>query len=320
MLICSLMFVLALCSFATAESDLPEHGHGITGHADLLYWQAHRDGLEVAEFQKTNYTGGAYQSGSDSLELPRETGLRAGLGYRFASGWEAGWNYTSYFASAESEINQADIGPTEVLHPASSIFAPPSNVTAVQGMGNLRFNAHDVEVSRWLPIDQSLDLRLFGGFRWAMIDQDFQNHYQYIYTGGQFPTTIDNQIENPLSMNGHGIRLGLESQWLMFGGVKLFGRGAGSVLAGNFHERILETSPFNNGLPGPAILNENSSSFTRAVPVLEAALGASMECGPWEVSGGYELNTWFNLGGRSTTNGSGDIVLDGLFFRVAYAH
>ena len=60
-----------------------------------------------------------------------------------------------------------------------------------------------------------------------------------------------------------------------------------------------------------------SEDYTQAVPVLEVALGAAWSRGPFEISGGYELNSWFNMAevGRS----SYDLVFDGLFLRLAIA-
>ena len=60
-----------------------------------------------------------------------------------------------------------------------------------------------------------------------------------------------------------------------------------------------------------------TEDYTQAVPVLEVALGAAWSRGPFEISGGYELNSLFNMAevGRS----SYDIIFDGFFLRLVIA-
>lgn len=316
MFIRSLVIVLALSSFAIADSEFLElprieklmqmnasnSNQGITGYADFLSWQAHKPGMEYAKvFRRYRRwpldVDLIYQINTESLDLPRENGFRTGIGYRFESGWEVSWNYTTFFTRGQGEITTTEY-PDIMIIPEPDLGNQTTNT--VQAAGSLNYNVHDLEVSRWLPLDENLTLRLFGGFRWAKIEHDFQ----VLAAGFSY--------DNPLTMDGYGIRLGLESQWLPFGGFKIFGRGAGSVLAGNFHSRTVgidySYSAFDAYLDYP-------SSFTQAVPVLETALGASWQYGPWELSGGYELNTWFNV-----DKDSNSLLLEGFFLRLAFMH
>ena len=61
------------------------------------------------------------------------------------------------------------------------------------------------------------------------------------------------------------------------------------------------------------------------VPVLEASAGIAWEFSCWELSAGYELAAWFNQSPNSgifygNPNSYGDILLDGLFARIAYKY
>ena len=111
-------------------------------------------------------------------------------------------------------------------------------------------------------------------------------------------------------MEGYGIRLGLEGQWRSKTGFKMFGRGAGSVLVGNFFGHMLEVDQVLGTMANYSI------SYTQAVPVFEAAFGIAWSRGPWEISGGYEINTWFNIG--EVNKVSNDLLIDGFFLRLAY--
>jgi hypothetical protein len=52
------------------------------------------------------------------------------------------------------------------------------------------------------------------------------------------------------------------------------------------------------------------------VPGVEAAVGASWTWRSWEVAGGYEMTTWFNL--AEIERSSYDLILDGFFLWLAY--
>ena len=64
------------------------------------------------------------------------------------------------------------------------------------------------------------------------------------------------------------------------------------------------------------ILNFADESY-QAVPVVDAAAGAAWTYGAWQVAGGYEMTTWFNL--AEIERASYDLILDGFFLRLAYA-
>jgi hypothetical protein len=57
-------------------------------------------------------------------------------------------------------------------------------------------------------------------------------------------------------------------------------------------------------------------SYNETVAVLEAAAGIVWAWRRLEISGGYELNAWFNTG--EINRASQDVVFDGFFLRLAY--
>lgn len=294
----------AIRSTDSYDLGVPDAGSkrsGLRMYAEGLYWQAHRQGLDYASFDNPVWLTPTVV---ESLNLPRNGGVRAGIGYGFAGCWEIGWNYTNFFSQTQGAVASSDV-------PGTSLFATRSyldhSVNAVQAQANLSYNVHDIEMSRAILVADNAAIRLFGGFRWAMIDQDFQSTYQYRDLQS---ATVSGQIDNPMSMDGYGIRLGMEGQWLSSWGLKLFGRGAGSVLVGNFHGRMREVDQVDG------TIIDYSPRYTQAVPVLDAAAGVAWCRGPWEISGGYELSTWFNMG--EINRASNDLILDGLFLRLAY--
>jgi hypothetical protein len=285
---------------AVPSCDCPPSS-GVVASAEWLNWQAHRGGLDFASFVDPIWLTPAAR---ESLDYDRDNGLRLGLGYRFASGWDVSWNYTYFQTSAAGAIDQA-ASPGLVLIATRSYF--DLAVDSVAAQADLDYQVHDIEAGRRLVFTENADVRLFGGFRWAKIDQsEFQ---QYTYDDievGSVTGTIDGRSE----LDAYGIRLGAETQWTTRWGLGLFGRLAGSVLVGN---AAVQQREFDDAQG--TILNFADEAY-RAVPVIDAAAGASWTHGAWQVAGGYEMTTWFNL--TEIERASQDLILDGFFLRLAY--
>ena len=96
------------------------------------------------------------------------------------------------------------------------------------------------------------------------------------------------------------------------------------VLAGDFENQYRET------FVGDGVVNDIKEDSTRAVPVLEVALGLSYDLGPVQFSAGYEFANWFNLADRPimvddaaashNTGDTSDLLVEGLFLCLSYTH
>lgn len=274
---------------------------GVVASAEWLNWQAHRGGLDLASFIDPIWLTPATL---ESLEYDRDNGLRVGLGYRFDSGWDVGWNYTYFRTSAAGAVDQA-ANPGLVLIATRSYLDVA--VDSVAAEADLDYGVHDIEAGRRFVWDNNAEVRLFGGFRWATIDQSENQQYTYQSNlGNSVSGTIDGRSE----LDAYGIRLGAQTQWTSRWGLGLFGRLAGSVLVGSFDVQQQEVDAEH----GP-ILNF-TNEYYQAVPVIDAAVGASWTYRAWQVAGGYEMTTWFNL--AEIERSSYDLILDGFFLRLAY--
>jgi hypothetical protein len=127
--------------------------------AEWLNWQAHRGGLDFASFVDPIWLTPATR---ESLDYERDNGLRVGLGYRFDSGWDVGWNYTYFRTSAAGAVDQA-ANPGLVLIATRSYF--DLAVDSVAAEAELEYGVHDIEAGRRLVLTENADVRLFGGFR-----------------------------------------------------------------------------------------------------------------------------------------------------------
>lgn len=294
--------------WADSRTDFVEKGYGrypksgVLASAEWLNWRAHRGGMDFASFVDPIWLTPAT---IESADYGRDNGMRAGLGYRFDSGWDVSWNYTHFQTKAAGAVDQS-ANPGLVLIATRSYF--DLAMDSVTAQAELDYGVHDLEAGRRLVWDNDAELRLFGGFRWAKIDQTQNQGYTYQDNFGDW---IDGTIDGRNRLEAYGIRLGAETQWTTRGGLGLFGRLAGSVLLGDFDVRQRETDQVQG------TILDFADTHTRAVPVIDATAGVSWTYHQWQLAGGYEMTTWFNMG--EIERASYDLILDGFFLRLSYA-
>jgi len=61
-----------------------------------------------------------------------------------------------------------------------------------------------------------------------------------------------------------------------------------------------------------------ADSYDQSIPEIETAAGVAWTHGIWQVAGGYEMSSWFNV--AEVDRASYDLVLDGFFARLSVAH
>ena len=243
----------------------------------------------------------------------RDSGFRVGVGYQFANCWDVTWNYTYFYTDGATAF---------LATPANSVVDLPNfNVWGIGGelgtsgayafRSTLVSHVNDLEFGRWIRIDDSASLRLFGGFRWAIIDQTLLQAYTGALDGGGLDNTAASL--RTANMDGYGFRLGTEGRMNLPSGFSLFGKTSASVLAGHFDYSRSEIHVAGAAIGPPVITVQLANdSTTEVVPVLEGAVGAAWTYNQIELSLGYEVNAWFN-----SAYGE-DLLLDGLFVRAAF--
>lgn len=280
--------------------------------AEYLNWQLQRRDLDFAI--ATDDSALAVGAGSvDKLEFGRDSGLRLGIARRTATGWDLGFTYTYFATSAEASAVEPVGGNLWATrsHPARNQEA----ITA-SASGSFEYNVFDLEAGYTWDSPEA-QLRMFGGPRWAMTDQEFRVDYD----GRDFSDAV---VTHPVAMNAFGVRLGLAGEWQLGRGFSLFGCGAGSLMSGQFDTETVETN-----LAGAQTIVSVQDDYREALPVLEAAVGLSWRVRRWEVASGYEIIDWLNAGDRSVfpndvheglyAPANADLLLEGFFARCAYS-
>ena len=178
-------------------------------------------------------------------------------------------------------------------------------------------NVYDLETARQFQIDDTFTFRLGFGTRFADVDETIRA----VYFGGDANGAA---VRSRVSFDGGGITVGGQGDWLVWRGIRLFGRGRASLLMADFSNHLTETD--NGGRTVNANVREH---YFQTVPVLELATGVAWEYRNLRVAVGYELQNWFNtvdsptfvddfaegkLGRRKS-----DLGLEGIFVQLGLA-
>jgi hypothetical protein len=252
------------------------------------------------------------------LELDRNSGVRGRLAYRTHVGWELGLIYTYFWTDGAASAEEPAGGNMWATrsHPARYEEAATADASST-------FSFHVMDLEARYPIIQyaHVDVHLFGGVRWAELEQDFLVRYD----GRDFDRGL---FRDRTKVNGFGLRMGAETHWWWNSSWGAFGSASGSLLYGRFRTHLFEAD--GSCEPCEDILVDVHDAYGQPVPVFDAALGIAWNHGPLQLRGGYEMASWFNFADRSmfpdeTHEGayspkSTDVLLDGFFFRLSYTY
>ncbi|QDS88711.1 hypothetical protein EC9_29030 [Rosistilla ulvae] len=287
---------------------------GWNASVDYLNWTVRRRGLDYA-ITTDDSTRAVGAGDVHNVSFGSDSGIRAGLHYTTAVGWEIGFRYTHFGIDAASSAAAPGGGNMWATrsHPNENEEARTASAFA-----NLDYDVFDLELSRWFLINRVAAIQFLGGLRWASIDQDLRIDYD----GDDFTNA---QVFNRGSVDGFGVRLGALAQWRLSYGVSLFARGAGTIAYGKFENHLLETN-----LNGADTIVDVTDRYEQALPAIEAAAGISWRCDHIELACGYELTNWFDVSDRSMfvdsahegaySPNSMNLLLDGVFARFAFLY
>lgn len=284
---------------------------GFYGTAEYLLLRPRRGAFDYAIVDPTKdlVPNGSLQT----LNYELRSGVRAGIGYRFKdTAWSAGFTYT-FLRSGSDNSNTADVNG--LIYPTLTRPGLIDNVGTAEASASLEYNVFDIEVSRRVHVDDRLDLRLYGGARFATIRQDFDAVYN-------LRDANLSRVATQSNFDGFGPLLGAEASLKTFGGFHLFGKTSAAMLTGTINNPYRETT--NNGL---TTLADVGYRTRRVIPVIGSGIGLGWERRGVAIRVGYEMTNWFNLidqirftndlaEGKLTTRSS-DLSMEGLFVQFA---
>lgn len=318
--------VAALAALGMAMSAGPalaqfplDDGPGFFFSGDWLNWRARRADMDFVIVDPV--ADGSVVGDQKAIDYDLDNGFRVGGGLRLASGWDVWGTYTYFHASDGDTYLVPDAGAQlwgTRIHPSAAISGGFStgNVAFAEATSSLNLQVADIGLGRSVN-GTAASARLFGGFRYAQIDQHFQVTYSDL-------DGFDVNVSNPHKIDAYGIRGGGEVHANLPLGFSVFGWGGASLLVGHVRSNWTQTS----SNPNLGIVDVNSN-YIQTIPVLEAGAGVAWIAGPADIRVGYEFANWFNVNERVDYNddiglpkhsrGFSDLLLDGLFVRLGFS-
>jgi Legionella pneumophila major outer membrane protein precursor len=238
---------------------------------DLLYWNAHENGLPVAV---VNHGSAVNLSKSEvkSIHSHWDVGFRVGIGYNLPhDGWDLSLSWLRLRTDGTRSINAHSndfVWPSRV-EPADNFGGVPC--AKANSHWRLLLNQLDLDLGREFFVSKYLTLRPHFGLRTDWVHQKWNTSYRN-FIGTLPPTKVKVGYED--EWFGMGLEGGLDTQWTLGSGFSLFGNMSGAILYG-FHDIEFEDRD------SPAQINTNSkgryadgdSVYRISHPVLDMMAG-----------------------------------------------
>jgi len=296
-----------------AHAGEEESAPGLTFAAELLVLTPRSSSLDFALVDAKNdlIPAGRMQS----LNYRIDAGFRAGLAYRTARGWDFGFAY-SYFQSEDSFGIAAPAGA--LLYPTLTRPGLINQSRVASANAKLTINTYDIIVGRtWEPAED-LQLRFYGGLRFATI----RTRLECLYDGRDADTAL---ADTKSDFGGVGPMFGAEGSLNVGSGFGLFGKANGGLLTGTQRARIFE---YNNG--GGTLYTDFRDRYAHVVPYLQLGVGMEYRYNGVFLRAGYEVTNWFQVVDRPVflndfaegklTRRVTNLALDGLFLQAGFRY
>lgn len=295
-----------------AEGEGGNFAKGLVLFGDYLLLKPRRDALDFAVLSPD--TNAAPGGSVESLNWQTRSGFRFGVGYQLP---EKPWQISAAYTYLHSSDGLALRSP-----PGGQLFATLTrgggvdDVQTASATGNINYNVLDLDVTRFIAVSPSFLLQVFGGGRFAWIDQKFSA----LYNGGSLGA-VNDFVSSPVNFQGAGLSAGGQGLWQVWHGFGLYGRLRTSLVSGRFHNSLTET----NDSGAVTIVNVNET-YRQIIPVLQLGAGVAWQGEHVRLSAGYEMINWFNMINSLDFPGStnigkigrrtGDLSLEGLAVQV----
>lgn len=292
--------------------------------ADFLYWQAREDGLAygvTSNFSPTalNAFGGSLVGDPpvDGVVLNSDfdwhPGVKIGAGIDFE---RDNWDIYAEWTHLVSHNKAASLAPAGGFIYPTLVFpkVPVSSQRATLSW-KLIYNTIDLNLGRTYYVGKKLTFRTHAGVRGAWFRQSYNASYDDIIVptivagDTEFVPVGNDSVYSKFDSWSVGARLGVNTNWLLGCGFRLFGDVAASLLYMDFDTEKKETCPVFNtlilGVSPDRVLGsvKDDKGYGQVRPNMDAGLGlgwgSHFDNSNWYIdfAVSYDFNYWWDANG-----------------------
>jgi Legionella pneumophila major outer membrane protein precursor len=289
----------------------------VTG--SFIYWHTSEEGLEYAISSTTTalpITDGKVID----FDYDYKPGFKVGLGINLGcDGWDGYVEYTWLHFNETSSATRP--GTTGVLLP--TWLHPANNITAISASARWKFRLDviNLELARSYYVGTHLTFRTHFGLRVPLIDQNY--NLGYIAEDAQ---DVIIQSRNSSDSWGIGPRAGINTNWLLGCGFRIFGNAAADIAYTRYKITRQETDANDPSTLAVDLTNRDRLKTLRSHAEMELGLawGTYFDCNNWhfDLAASYDFHYFWDQNvfrrfvssqavGKSFTD-RGDLFLHGL--------
>lgn len=257
------------------------------------------------------------QRAVNMFDFEYKPGFKIGLGIHFdCDNWDLYGEYTYFRSKVNSTIAQVPLNATvegslyqSRILPNWYSYDTGENFTEASGTWDLNVDIGDIELARQYYVGRCLTFRTFAGVRGLWIRQEVEAIYGFFNdstpTGPADPASTNLYTKKAILKSwGVGPRFGVDTNWDLCGGFRIFANPAASILYTKY------TNTRQNGVFEPTLDNVSEGSFKDTTkytgnpcflrPLAEMTIGLGWGdyfwCNRWyvDLEIGYTVNVFWN--------------------------
>lgn len=244
---------------------------------DLLYWNAHENGLSYAienEGSNLNLSDAEVKN----IHGKWNWGFRVGVGYNLPhDGWDVSLTWLRFTDNGHKRVHA---GRDDFIFPVGTHPADPisTNSTCEKAHSHWRLNLNqlDLDLGREFFVSKWLTVRPHFGVRTNWIrqkwDSDYENFTPTIVIDPPFPNEVDVELRD--KWWGVGLEGGLDTQWGLGGGFSFFGNLTAAIIYGfhDFDNKEQDSPAFTRSLPNGKFVDLDNT-YRISHPILDLMMG-----------------------------------------------
>ena len=236
-------------------------------YADLLYWNAHENGLNVAIKNEDSSTD-LSDAEIKNLHGKWNWGFRVGAGYNTPhDGWDLRLTWLRFTDNGRKNIHSDSddfVYPSRVA-PADQADNFATACEKMKSKWHLRLDQLDLDLGREFFVSKWLTLRPHVGLRTDWIRQNLRANYKNFTA---FSAVNEIKTDSKDRWWGIGLQGGLDTQWGLGRGWSIFGNAAAAIIYG-FHDLDVD----NKNRPGSVKFVDLDNTYRVSHPILDMEMG-----------------------------------------------